>query len=208
MSSNEQLVTEFSERATKVGATVSEVKSLSEAFAYTMDLCSKKDACQLLLSGCGEGLSNGAQATCDAKQDKVISAPALDDEAFAELAGLCEEGGFTLIKEGMRDHLAGIDIGVTVADYGVADSGTLVQQSSSEEVRLTTMIAENHVAILPKSRLRATTYEVEKDFVSMVDDSPSYMAFITGPSRTADIERVLAMGVHGPLELHILLLED
>jgi L-lactate dehydrogenase complex protein LldG len=70
------------------------------------------------------------------------------------------------------------------------------------------MIAENHVAILPKSRLRASTYEVEKDFVSMVDDSPSYMAFITGPSRTADIERVLAMGVHGPLELHILLLED
>jgi len=41
-----------------------------------------------------------------------------------------------------------------------------------------------------------------------IPDAPGYVAFVTGASRTADIERVLAIGVHGPLEMHILLLED
>lgn len=194
MCSTEHLVKEFTERAVKAGAVVSEVKSMDEAFAYTVDLCEKKDKCQLLLSSDDTA--------------KLIAAPALPEGGTDALAKLCEGKGIEVITSGMRKHLAGIDCGVTVADFGVADSGTLVQNSCSEELRLATMVSENHVAILPKSRLRENTYEVEKEFVELVDNSPSYMAFITGPSRTADIERVLALGVHGPLELHILLLED
>ncbi|NJB68585.1 L-lactate dehydrogenase complex protein LldG [Desulfobaculum xiamenense] len=208
MSSVDTLVTEFTQRAEKVGAVVSMVKSMSEAFAYTVDLCERKDACQLLLSGCGLPLSDAAGEMCEARtQPKVVAAPALAGEEREALAAACEAKGMTLISDGMRKHLAGIDIGFTVAEYGIAETGTIVQNSNSEELRLATMVSENHVAVLPVSRIRATSYDVEREFVNMVDASPSYMAFITGPSRTADIERVLALGVHGPLELHILLLE-
>jgi L-lactate dehydrogenase complex protein LldG len=108
----------------------------------------------------------------------------------------------------LRSHLAGIDIGFTMADYGIAETGTLVIDSSSEELRLATMVSEMHVAVLPKSRLRATSPDLETELKQFMGAVPNYCAFITGASRTADIERVLALGVHGPLELHILLLES
>ncbi len=49
---------------------------------------------------------------------------------------------------------------------------------------------------------------MEADLVGLMESPPSYVAFITGASRTADIERVLTIGVHGPQELHVLLLKD
>ena len=112
------------------------------------------------------------------------------------------------IDSGMRDHLAGIDIGVTYAEYGIAETGTLMIDCPSEELRLATMISEYHVCILPKSKIKKDSYAVEKMMLTRMKKTPNYMAYVTGASRTADIERVLALGVHGPLELHILLLED
>lgn len=198
----------FTKKATAVSAEVSEVKSLAEAFAYAAELCDKKEACQLLASGCELPLSGDGQALCDEKQKKVIAAPGMTKKDFNAFAKVCKEKDFELIDSGMRDRLAGIDIGFTVVDLGIAETGTLVLDSSSEEVRLATMIGEIHVAVLPKSKLKATSYDAEADILKFMKKSPNYLAFITGASRTADIERVLALGVHGPLELHILLLED
>jgi L-lactate dehydrogenase complex protein LldG len=114
----------------------------------------------------------------------------------------------SVIRDGLRGHLAGIDIGFTVADYGIGETGTLVFDSSSEESRIATMISEIHVAVIPKSRIRATGEDLYAELRAYMGQKPNYLAFVTGPSRTADIERVLALGVHGPLELHILILED
>jgi L-lactate dehydrogenase complex protein LldG len=83
-----------------------------------------------------------------------------------------------------------------------------VIDSSSEDVRLATMISEVHVAVLPAGRIRKTSYDLEAELRDRFGTAPNYYAFITGASRTADIERVLALGVHGPLELHILVLEE
>lgn len=208
MEQDQELIQAFRAAAEKVSAVVSEVGSMDEALAYTLDLCERREACQLLVSGCEAPLSGAAENLCSEKQKKVVAAPLLSEDQTRALATLCEERGIAFVKDGLRSHLAGIDIGLTMTDFGIAETGTLVIDSSSEEVRLATMISEVHVAVLPKSRIRATAFELEDDLRQIMGASPDYAAFITGASRTADIERVLALGVHGPLELHILLLEE
>jgi len=208
MPAKEALLEKFVEKAELVSAQVTTIKSEDDALKYVIDLCDKKEACQLLASGCEADLSDKAEALCDAKQTKVLAAPALGKELYKKLAAQGKKAGFDVIDSGMRSHLAGIDIGFTFAEYGIADTGTLMVDCPSEELRLATMVSEFHVCILPMSKIRANTYAVEKMMLTRMKKTPNYMAYITGPSRTADIERVLTLGVHGPLELHILLLED
>ena len=204
----QSLARTFRSAAEKVSAIVSEVATLEQALGYTVELCARKEACELLAAGCGEPLSPAAEILCETKQSKTMAAPGLPPELWTRFKEMCRPQGIRLTAGPLRDHLAGIDIGVTIADYGIAETGTLVIDSSSEAVRLATMISEIHVAILPLSRLRETAHDLESELTAYMQSPANYLAFVTGASRTADIERVLAIGVHGPLELHILLLED
>ncbi len=143
------------------------------------------------------------------KETRIVAAPNLNDGAFNALSEKCSAaGGISLVREGLRQYPGGIDMGVSLIDYGIAETGTLVLDSRSEETRLSTMLSEIHVAILETSKIRETALAMTEELTGMVGDPGSYMAFITGASRTADIERVLAIGVHGPLELHIMLVEE
>ena len=201
------LVEKLTTKAGLVSATVRSVASMDEAMAYVADVCVGKQACQILASGCDAPLSGTAEALCETKQEKIICAPEMPDDAMAALSALCVERGVKLITSGMRSYLGGIDIGLTMAAAGIAETGTVVIRSINEEVRLASMIAEIHIAVLPASTIVADSYALEPRLVEWMGQ-PDFTAFVTGPSRTADIERVLALGVHGPLELHILILED
>ncbi len=207
MTAKAESVKLFTDKAGLASAVVTEISSMDEAYKYTMDLCGKKEACKLLVSGCEQNLSNKAEQFCATKTGKTIVAPALTDKESAALEKECEENGFALIKDSVRNHLGGIDIAFSYADRGISETGTIVLNCPSEELRLATMISEVHVAVLPKSQIVDNSYDLESWMEGNMMEG-NYTAFITGPSRTADIERVLAIGVHGPLELHILLLED
>ena len=205
---DDSLSLRFSEKARAVSAVVHEIKSFDEAIAYCVDLCGRQGACRIAISGCDEQLSPSADALCDLKQEKIVAAPGLDPTLYAHLLDSCVANGFTCIRSGMRAHLSGVDIGFTVADLGIAETGTLVVNSPGEELRLATMLCEYHICVLHRSTIVADAFAADQLLLKFLHRTPDYTAFITGASRTADIERVLALGVHGPLELHILLLED
>ncbi|MCP4748250.1 MAG: lactate utilization protein [Desulfobacteraceae bacterium] len=208
MQDKQDLTKLFEKQARKVSAVVERVADFQEAFVYTADLCSDKQACELLAPGCEAALSEKGQNLCSHKPPKIIAAPGLDGQAADKLNRICRQKGIKLLTKGLRGYLAGIDAGFTFADYGIAETGTLVMNAGSEEIRLATMISEIHVAVLPVTGLVATAADLEDELESMFGKTPNYTAFITGASRSGDIEQVLALGVHGPLELHILLMES
>jgi L-lactate dehydrogenase complex protein LldG len=198
----------FIEKARLAAAVVTEVSSMQDAIDYTLDLCGSRGACRLKVSGCEEHLSPDAEQLCETKQEKIIAAPELDPVVFELLEQQGTQNGFTVINTGMRSQLAGVDIGFSIADLGIAETGTLVQNCPGEELRLATMVCEYHVCVLSRSKIVKDGFAAEEQVRQFMLEAPNYTAFITGPSRTADIERVLTIGVHGPLELHILVLED
>lgn len=200
-------LTLFKEKAAVISARVVEVKDIPGAIAYALGVCEKKEACELLFSGCGEALSTDGAAQCKRDAGKMIAAPGLDEKNFGELEKQGNDKGFTVIRKGMRDYLSGIDVGFAVADMGIGDTGTCVIASQSEDVRLATMVCEINVIALPKSKIVHDLYAAEDFLSEVMSKGIMYTSFISGPSRTADIERVLAIGVHGPLELHVALME-
>lgn len=171
------------ERAQAVQVVITEVPDLAQAFRYAVELTRQQ---------------GGA----------ALAAPGWDPESLAALEEECGRAGLSLIRQGLREQPDSFHTGLTRADWGLAATGSVVLDSTSEDLRLATMLCDTHVAVLPRSRLKPDALSLEAELEALMQAPPRYLAFITGASRTADIERVLTLGVHGPLELHLLILED
>lgn len=102
--------------------------------------------------------------------------------------------------------------GITGVDYVLAESGTLVLSSATEGVQVASLAPPIHIALYRRSQLVGSLDEVlAKLPFSSSSKHPTggrSVVFITGTSRTADIEQILIRGVHGPREVHAILVED
>jgi L-lactate dehydrogenase complex protein LldG len=96
------------------------------------------------------------------------------------------------------------DVGISTVQAAIAETGTLVLDSSLERHRLVSLVPPVHIAIVRASQIYRTLSEVLSLIRKDKEISPA-VTFITGPSRTADIELTLAIGVHGPQELYVII---
>lgn len=106
-----------------------------------------------------------------------------------------------------REEYARVDVGITSADYALAETGSLVVLTESSESRLLSLLPPCHIAVIARSRIVENLEELLTLMPEPTANS-SAMVIITGPSRTADIEMLLVRGVHGPGEIHVVILED
>jgi L-lactate dehydrogenase complex protein LldG len=103
-------------------------------------------------------------------------------------------------------------VGITGVDYVLAESGSLIVTSKTEGCQLVSLAPPVHVALYRRSQVVGSLEEVldrlAGDGNSAVPTPGRSIVFITGTSRTADIEQILIRGVHGPGQVHAILVED
>ena len=140
---------------------------------------------------------------------------------FRELAvdGSLEEAGTQVLvetersaspeeQEALLGKLAAADLGLTEADYALADTGTLALLSGPGRGRSLSLLPPVHVALLRPGQVLSGMDELFAQLGrDLVFRETSCLTLITGPSRTADIELELTIGVHGPRELHVIVLD-
>ena len=128
------------------------------------------------------------------------NAPYLDECGITRLPGV--RSGF-VDREELRTICATAGAGITSADYALADTGTLVMLASRDEARMISLLPPVHLAVVPRERILTGLDEL-LTVAPLPVESSSSMVLITGPSRTADIEQILVRGVHGPGEIHVI----
>ena len=109
------------------------------------------------------------------------------------------------IEEWKRELFDDVPASFTGTLAGIAATGTLVVQPSSAEPRLMSLVPPLHIALLSASQIYDNLYQAQQHWPKPM---PSNLLLISGPSKTADIEQVLAYGAHGPKDLIVLIVED
>jgi L-lactate dehydrogenase complex protein LldG len=121
----------------------------------------------------------------------------MDIGAIPEFPGLRFEVSRTLAAQAK--------VGISRMEWALTDTGSLVQDQSAVEQRLVSSLPSIHIALVATGNI----LDGKKALFERLNPSMSrYIAFITGPSRTADIERVLTIGVHGPERLIIIFVDE
>ncbi len=98
------------------------------------------------------------------------------------------------------------DLGVTVASAGLATTGSVVQRSDQVGGRTASLLPTRHLCIVPASRIVASTSDVLRSLPAA--GLPSNVVFVTGPSKSGDIEQIIVTGVHGPIAVELCVVLD
>jgi len=113
-------------------------------------------------------------------------------------------------REALREEIRRSGVGITGADYALAETGTLVVLPRKGLSRLVSLVPPVHIALVRAEDLLETLEDLfllrRLEYHQQGGEMGSYLNFITGPSRTADIEMTIVEGVHGPKEVHMVIL--
>jgi len=184
---NEALVNEFEKEFTAAGGIFVKVKERLKAVSYIQKVLKEKgsDTCVSWDEPPLNEILGGL------KDVKIINAQASNSE--------------------WRSSAITSEIGVTSADFAISNTGTVVLKAGNGKGRLASLLPPVHICVVDSKRFvsdiseifaqtKGMNVEAQREFLT------TCLTFITGPSRTADIELTLTIGVHGPKEVHVVVI--
>ena len=175
----------FIEELEALGGHGKRVASLDEAREYVLELARAREA-KLLVRWDVDGLEElGVDAPLGEAGVEVVVWRDLED--FREVAGKA-------------------DIGLSTAAWAIAETGTLVLEGGPGKGRTVTLLPPTYVAVVPVERILSTVPEAIEKYAGLAANGlPANVCFHTGPSRSGDIEMSLFVGMHGPGDVHVVL---
>ena len=154
--------------------------------------------------------ADAGKVVADLFQAKGIKTACVAETDFLREIGIVpalREAGVEVFTDHIRLHAETAQGGISEAQYGVTDVGSILQVGDEIDARIVATMSADYVGILKESTI-VDDYDAMFDVICALPEMPNFVGFVTGPSRTADIECVSTVGVHGPLRLSIVIIQD
>jgi len=178
------LLETFKMRAQAVNAEVHTVATAADALSFVKDFLKQEKIADTPKSY--SVWANGSLLSGVDKQRLAAEIPGLKFDVTKDTAALSK-------------------VGISQVDFAISDTGTVVQNAFAIEERLVSSLPAIHVVFCPVNGIQP---DMATLFTKLHPKQCGYISMITGPSRTADIERVLTIGVHGPGRLVVVFVEE
>jgi L-lactate dehydrogenase complex protein LldG len=195
-----QLAARFADEARKLGATCASVGHHQEIREALETLLETRSITSVAVSD--SNIAAKLSLADWVEKKGLVRIPTMRE--FATRGG---SNGDEPPMERYKWELINAGLGITAADYAIADTGTLVLVTGGEQHRLISLVPPVHVCLLDRASivpdLATLLARIKKEHYTG-GTAPHATTFISGTSRTADIELTLTRGVHGPREVHIL----
>ena len=155
-----------------------------------------------------------AMAILDELGAKSVSRSQLPETLARALDHQCREKGVSVLKppfaaSDLPHSIDQTDVGVSMARFAIAEAGALVEVAINDVDRLVSTLPESHIAILPVAEIVETLPEAAPRMREAwsATDKECVVTFISGPSRSGDIEMKLTLGVHGPKRAYAIIVD-
>jgi len=185
----DELINQFESELTKAGGRFYRASTAESAFRFVKQIVTDRHAKTMVAFG-----------------SRIIDG--------IDLPKRVDEIGVGFVTESESDFIptaAVADLGLTGVDYALAETGTLVLVAREGQARVISLLPPVHIAVLKPEQVISDLNDLFPLLRSETDagggNLSSAVTFITGPSRTADIELTLVVGVHGPQQLHVILVD-